>query len=75
MRSLAPWSSSLGFSKGAKSFMPDTKKENDFDEDEAMRRFERAVDVALHTRPIHKESPKKTPTKPKAKKPKASQTS
>lgn len=51
--------------------MPNTKKENDFGEDEVRRRFERAVDIALHTRPIHKEATKKSSAKPKAKKPKA----
>ena len=45
------------------------------DKNETWDRFERAVDIALHTRPIHKESPKKAAAKPKAKKPKASRTS
>tara|TARA_R110000868_G_scaffold58025_1_gene178961 strand:- start:1505 stop:1687 length:183 start_codon:yes stop_codon:yes gene_type:complete len=45
------------------------------DEVDVWDRFERAVDIALHTRPVHKESPKKATAKPKAKKPKASRTS
>jgi hypothetical protein len=51
---------------------PDKKMRSAKEKDDAWERFERAVDVALKTPPMHKEAPKKkpakTPTKTKAKK-------
>lgn len=45
------------------------KKPEKYTEEEARRRFESAVDIGLHTPPIHREKPKAPKTKaPKAKK-------
>ena len=50
--------------------MASTKKsDDDYSEEEAQKRFESAVDAALHTPPMHRESKpqKKKKTKPKSK--------
>jgi hypothetical protein len=44
------------------------KSEEDFDDDEARRRFEQAVDAALRTPPMHRDAKKPKKAKPKAKK-------
>lgn len=51
------------------SGMAKSPKDDDYTEEEARRRFEKAVDAALHTPPMHR-APKKT-AKAKAKKAKA----
>jgi len=43
----------------------------DYSEAEAQRRFEKAVDAALHTPPMHREAAPRPKAKPKAKKAKA----
>jgi hypothetical protein len=48
--------------------MANTKKDDDYTESEARRRFESAVDAALHTPPMHREPKKAGRTKAKAKK-------
>ena len=51
---------------------PDKRLRSTKEKDESWARFEQAVDIALHTPPMHKEpakkKPAKTPTKTKAKK-------
>jgi hypothetical protein len=42
--------------------------EDDYNEEEAKRRFEEAVDAALHTPPMHRAPKGATKAKPKSKK-------
>ena len=60
-----------GCAHGSLGFIVPKTLDEKYSDEEARRRFERAVDAALHTPPMHRAPKKPVKAKPKAKKAKA----